>query len=50
MTGVAFSWSARGIRWFVDQRWLRSGLRDAAVGGLAAVLAFLTGVALEGVG
>jgi VIT1/CCC1 family predicted Fe2+/Mn2+ transporter len=50
LTGVAFFAVGAVKARLVDQRWWRSGAETLLIGGAAATLAFLAGVALEGVG
>jgi VIT1/CCC1 family predicted Fe2+/Mn2+ transporter len=50
LTGVAFFAVGAAKAGIVGQRWWRSGAETLLIGGAAAALAFLVGVALEGVG
>ena len=50
LTGVAFFAVGAVKARIVGQRWWRSGTETLLIGGAAATLAFVTGVALEGVG
>ena len=50
LTGLAFFTVGALKAGIVGQRWWRSGAETLLIGGAAAALAFLTGVALEGVG
>ena len=49
LTGVAFFAVGAAKSYFVDQKWYWSGLETLAVGGVAAILAFLVGLALKGI-
>ncbi len=49
MTGVAFFIVGALKSRFVDQAWWRGGLVTLGVGGLAAVIAYVTGVLLRGI-
>lgn len=49
MTGIAFLVVGAMKSRFVDQPWWRSALETLAIGGIAAVLAYVAGTVLEGV-
>jgi VIT family. len=49
MTGIAFFVVGALKSRFVDQTWWRSAMETLLVGGLAAVLAYVTGAILQNV-
>jgi len=49
MTGIAFFLVGTAKSLFVEQRWYWSGLETLIIGGIAALLAYLVGLSLQGV-
>lgn len=50
LTGVAFGAVGVVKAAVIGQRWFRGGIETLALGGAAAIVAYLVGVALEGIG
>ena len=49
ITAGAFFFVGAAKSWFVDQRWYWSGMETLAIGGVAALLAYLAGLFLKGI-
>ena len=47
ITGITFFAIGAAKSWFIKRSWIRSGLETLAIGGTAALLAYLVGVFLR---